>query len=400
MLRDTTPGRGVTEAMAQTPRVPVNPLMLKWARERMDIDVEDAAQRLNTRPDRVVVWEHPGEKPDRDYPTIAQLRRLAALYRQTLAFFFRAEPPEPPAAERPPDFRRRGDDDRLPLRLLQEIDKAAERRSVYVDLAGPEPADLPYSDLADVAVAAMLMRNKLGITLRDQQRWKQDQALRHWVERAEALGVLVFQMSYVDPDECQGFSLFFDRAPVIVLNGADTTQVRTFTLAHELGHLMLRSGGVCHTQSHSAAEVRCNAFAAELLMPQGDFVLTFNRSAEPLAQIPALAGRYRVSWSAVAVRMRTLGYISQDVLDEQLAIAADIAREKREEQRRKAREKKSGPPHHMTQLRNLGPRYVYTVLDALDDERITPVDASYFLESKWSTIRGMEDDLLKRAADI
>lgn len=384
--------------MARTPRVAVNPRMLRWARERVNLSPEEAAKRLTVRPERLLGWE--GWETPAEQPTLAQVRRMAALYRQTLAFFFTAEPPEVDDALRPPDFRARNVDDFLPLRLLAEIDKAGDRRGVFVDLSAPANADLPYSNLEDFVVAGAILRDRLGVTIHQQQHWKRETAFRHWSDRVEGLGVLVFHMSSVDPDDCQGFSLYFERAPVIVLNGADTPEVRTFTLFHEFAHLMLRSGGVCHTSSRARVEARCNAFAAEFLMPQGDFVQAFHARQEPLSQVGDLATRYRVSWSAIAVRMKTLGIIDQETLDEQLAIAANIAREKREELRRRGRESKSGPPHHLTQLRNLGARYVYTVLDAVQDDRINAVDASYFLDSKWGTIRSMEADLVKRAADI
>jgi Zn-dependent peptidase ImmA (M78 family)/transcriptional regulator with XRE-family HTH domain len=381
--------------MTQTPRVPVNGRMLAWARERMGLDLTNAGSRLKVSVSRLASWEN-----NEAQPTLVQLRNAAALYRQTVAFFLRQEPPEVDQATRPPDFRTRQERGQIPLGLMAEIDKAAERREVFVRLADVEPFAFPESDLRDIADAASRFRALLGVTVDAQQRWQQPTAFRHWTERIERIGVLVFQMSRVEPDECQGFSLFYDRSPVIVLNGADTPQVRTFTLFHEIGHLLHRSGGVCHTQSHSAAEVLCNAFAADFLLPREDFLANLDGRSDPLAQIPVLAARYRVSWSAIAVRLRTIGAIDQATLDEQLAIAAAKAKATREEVRRSSREKKGGPPHHVTHFRNLGPRYVYTVLDAVQDDRISAVDASYYLDSKWSTIRKMEGDLLKRAVDL
>lgn len=373
--------------------------MLVWARDRLGMTVEEAAHTINVSPARLQTWESTGEKAPRDYPTLAQLRTIAAKYRQTIAFFLLAEPPAVEDSTRPPDFRRRRPDDRLPLRVLAELDKAAERRTVFVDLADPEPADLPYSPLGDLQAATTVLRDRLGVTLRDQLGGKRPHAFRNWVEHVEHAGVLVFQMSRVDPDDTQGFSLYFEAAPVVVLNGADSPEVRTFTLFHELAHLLTRTGGVCQTSRHNKVEQRCNEFAAEFLMPQSDFVHAV-QSGDKVKQIPELAHRYRVSQSAIAVRLRTLEYIDQDTLDGLLETAAEYARMHREEQRERGRVAKGGPPHHLTQLRNLGAWYVYTVLDAVDDQRISPVDASYYLDSKWATIRGMETDLLdRRAAD-
>lgn len=379
--------------MARTPRVPVNGDVLQWARARMNLTVDQAASRLSTTPERLAAWEDQTAQP-----TLAQLRRAAALYRQTVAFFLRGAPPAIDEATRPPDFRiRQAGDAGLSLRLTAEIEKANERRRVFLDLTGPEPAGLPALTSEDPEEAARSMRQTLGVGVDTQQGWAATGAFRHWVDRLERLGILIFHMSRVDPEECQGFSLHFDAAPVIVVNGADSPQVRTFTIFHEVGHLLHRTGGICETRSRSGLEVWCNAFAADFLLPREDFRQALDPRVEVTLQIPELATRYRVSWSAVAVRLRNLGLIDQATLDQQLATAAEFARAFRAEQRERAKRTSQGPPHHLTHLRNLGPRYVYTVLDAVQEERISAVDASYFLDSKWSTIRRMEDDLLRRA---
>lgn len=387
--------------MVVTPRVPATPAVLKWARARLGLSVAAAARVAGVPPARIEVWETPGPKREGDLPTLAQLRQLAKKYRQTVAFLMAPEPPpeEEDRAARPPDFRRRHPEQPVPYAVLTELDRAAERRQVYLELADPAPAALPYTPLSDLQSATAILRDHLGVDVRRQMRWStSENTLKYWIDAIEQAGVLVFQMSRVDPEECQGFTLYHDVAPVIVLNGADSTEVRTFTLFHEVAHLLTRSGGVCHTHSHNNVERRCNAFAAEFLMPQADFLREVDRR-ESVSQVPALARKFHVSWSAVAVRLLTLGYIDQDTLDELLAVASEKAQEAREERRRRNRDRGSGPPHYTTQLRNLGPRFLYTVLDAVDDQRISPVDAAYFLESKWGTIRSMEAELVKRTAE-
>jgi Zn-dependent peptidase ImmA (M78 family) len=120
------------------------------------------------------------------------------------------------------------------------------------------------------------------------------------------------------------------------------------------------------------------------------------RGAEdPLSLLGVAAQHFGVSWSAVAVRLKTLRLISQDQLDIQLRIAGRLAAEGLARRREKARASKGGPAHHVLKLRNLGPRYVESVLDAFHDNRISATDASYFLESKQGVIAKMERELVK-----
>jgi Zn-dependent peptidase ImmA (M78 family) len=217
------------------------------------------------------------------------------------------------------------------------------------------------------------------------------EAFSHWMQMVEDLGVLVFHMSRVDPNECQGLSLYEDVFPIIILNGADSPEVRTFTLFHELAHLIMRSGGVCQVFQGEAVETVCNRFAGEFLLPR-ERISSLVDGRDAVELIPQLATTFRVSQSAVAVRLRAMQLISQAELDDLLDTARRIAQEARE----RARERPGGPPAHRVKLRNLGPVYVTAVLDALDRDSITAVDAAYFLESKLSTVELMQDDLLRR----
>lgn len=176
-----------------------------------------------------------------------------------------------------------------------------------------------------------------------------------------------------------------------MLNGAESPQARIFTLAHELGHLVVRASGVCDVWNNDRVEVRCNAFAGALLLPREDLLTELGRS-DPAEAIPQLAAQFNVSQSAVAVRLKNLHIVDQDEVDRQLALARRLWQEARERQKR--RKTKGGPPHNKTHLRNLSGNYVSTVLQALDSERISPVDASYFLDAKLGTIENMRSDLL------
>lgn len=69
--------------------------------------------------------------------------------------------------------------------------------------------------------------------------------LRLWIDAVEAQGGLVFQMSGIDVAERRGFAEYDDESPVIVLNGADAAQARSFTPTHELAHLLDQSGAHC-----------------------------------------------------------------------------------------------------------------------------------------------------------
>jgi Zn-dependent peptidase ImmA (M78 family) len=383
--------------MARTPTAPVNPTVLVWGREIAGFEVAQVARRLQTKPERVVEWET-GEAA----PTLAQLRRLARMYRRPAALFFLATPPTDDLRQ-PPDFRGRGQEERLSPTLRRELRRATDRRSAFLEFHGSLDNRLRSLDNrlrsvdfdpAQMERTAESLRLALDVPL-DRQLAAADTnaALRLWIEAAEAAGVLIFQMSRVPQSECRGFSIYEDVLPVVVLNGADPPQARIFTLIHEIGHILQKTGSLCLLWANEIVERRCNALAAEVLMPHAAFLEALAKE-DPYAAIPRLAARFRVSREAAAVRLRVLGRISNDQLAEVRAKTARRVEADRDAQRRV----EGGPPHCRTHLRNLGANYVNAVLGALHDREITVVDAAYYLESKVATIERMEEELLQREA--
>ena len=97
-----------------------------------------------------------------------------------------------------------------------------------------------------------------------------------------------------------------EHGATIQVRFADGFLRQRFTLAHELGHLMLHPLGTAfrdHTFSGGWQEVEANHFAACLLMPR-DLIQVHVRMNIQAAE---LAKRFQVSRSAMAVRLGVLG---------------------------------------------------------------------------------------------
>ncbi len=328
-------------------------------------------------------------------PTLAQLRELASAYGTTTAALLARNQALFEPAPKVPDFRR--DHDRpMTTAIVAELRKARERRKRFLELAGPT-GELPHLVLTrdSAEKVARTVRDLTGVTVPDQWRFKDfNAALKAWIVAVEELGVIVFQVSRIPTADFLGMSLYEDPQPIILLNGADSAQRRVFTLFHELGHLLSRTSGICDIYTESASESVCNTFASALLLPRRELLAELGND-DPVESLGHLAKRFRVSQSAIAVRLNTCGRISDQDLGRQLALARRLAQEKQRTAEKEPGGK--GPPHHLVKLRNLGETYVSTVLDAMHDGAISPVDASYFLESKLPTVDRMERELARRA---
>ena len=98
----------------------------------------------------------------------------------------------------------------------------------------------------------------------------------------------------------------------IYVNKNDTLQRKRFTIAHEIGHLMLNH--YCDKPIHrdgissegtNTLEIQANAFAAELLMPKELVVYAF----DVLGTIAGIAEIFEVSFLAAGNRLKNLGLI-------------------------------------------------------------------------------------------
>jgi Zn-dependent peptidase ImmA (M78 family) len=116
--------------------------------------------------------------------------------------------------------------------------------------------------------------------------------------------------------------------PIIIgVNSAHATTRQRFTIAHELGHLVLHRDETFHvderpvirfrnqesSQATNAEEVEANQFASELLMP--DYLLSKELSRLPADMSPedavsVLAKRFQVSEQALTLRLTRSGVLA------------------------------------------------------------------------------------------
>ena len=306
-------------------RVPVNPDILRWACERSGIAYEDLVTRFKKLPE----WED-----EETQPTLKQVEAFARAVHVPVGYLFLSEPPEETIPI--PDFRTftsRGVRRPSP-NLLDTIYMCQDRQAWYRDFARVSGlGELDFVGRATVESSpetiAADMRETLGFDLvgrRESRTWTD--ALRLFIRQAEEAGVLVMVSGVVksnnartlDPHEFRGFALSDPLAPVVFINGRDTTAAQTFTLAHELAHLWLGASalsnlGVEPQSGFRREEVWCNAVAAELLVPLAELQAELRRD-EPLPEaLSRLARAFKVSTLVILRRLLDVAWIDRDRFD-------------------------------------------------------------------------------------
>jgi len=363
-------------------RVAVRPEMIRWACERAGYEPRDLAHRIPQLP----AWER-GEKQ----PTLKQLEGFAKATHTPIGFLFLAEPPE----ERVPipDFRTVGDAGigRPSPDLLDTLYLCQQRQDWYRDFArsiGEEA--LPFAGSVrvgdDVVPTAATIRDALGFDLnarRQMPTWTD--ALRRFIEQADALGVLVMVSGVVgsnnrrklDPQEFRGFALADDLAPLVFVNGADTKAAQMFTLAHELAHIWIGQSALSDAQASAlpaqTVERWCNQVAAELLVPLETFQSEHKRRADLRADLDRLARRFKVSTLVVLRRMHDAGSLKGD---------AYWAAYQQEFERLRQVPKGGGGDFYLTQAVRLSRRFAHALVASTLEGHTLYRDASRMLGVK------------------
>jgi Zn-dependent peptidase ImmA (M78 family) len=315
-------------------RVAVNPTLLNWAVERAGIDHEEILGRFP----KFESW-----LAEELQPTLKQLEDFAKATHAPIGFFFLQEPPAEPLPI--PDFRtiRSQTITRPSPNLLDTIYVCQERQAWFREFAQAtrqEPLSFVGSlnFRSDAVTAAEQIRQKLGFDLnarRECSTWAE--ALRLFISQAENIGVLVMVSGIVlsnthrvlNVDEFRGFALSDNLAPLVFINGADSTSAQMFTLAHELAHLWLGATALSNITAASfassrAEEVWCNKVAAELLVPMSVFRTERVENEIVEAALPRLARKFKVSTLVVLRRMLDAGWLNQNAFDR--AWAMEIGR--------------------------------------------------------------------------
>jgi len=381
--------------MARTSAL-INPDVLRWARDSAGLSVDDAAKKATVKPEKLAAWEA-GE----GRPSIAQLRKLARVYRRPIALFYLSKPPR--------TFKPMHDYRRLPgvvaghetYALRMEMRYARERREIALELLREltiEPPGFTFTASVnhDPEKTAADLRAVLDVDLDEQISWRTAyDSLNHWRAALESHGVLAFQTSRVDLDEMRGFSIADRPLPVVVVNGGDSPNARVFSMLHELAHVALRSGGICDMEERikrppedDRIEVVCNHVAGAVLVPRDALlaekdVRDAHSTAWPDPVLKHLAGRYGVSREVVLRRLLILGRTTEAFYRRKRAEYAEEWRRRREEQEGFA-------PPDVLALGRVGRLFAQLVLESYHQERITSSNVADYLDVKLRHLPSIE----------
>ena len=197
------------------------------------------------------------------------------------------------------------------------------------------PGSISEADKTETAAATM--RETIGLGLSMRRQWANcDIALDRFTRNADSVGVLVMASGVVPDstnrklrnDVCRGYALADPQAPFVFVNANVSSAAQIFSLAHELVHIWLGDSGICNIwgkrSGSSRFEGRCNAIAAEILVPLKPFCAEHKKIALNDDKVRQLAHIFKVSSMVILGQMRKAEILSS--AQYQAARAAELER--------------------------------------------------------------------------
>jgi Zn-dependent peptidase ImmA (M78 family) len=377
----------------------INPEVLVWARETAGLTVTKAAKSLvlggkKIRPEEALLQYEQGLK-EVSRPLLA---KMATTYRRPLLVFYLPKPPA--AAERGEDFRTVPEEIRIESKghldaLVRDIYVRQELiKNILQDAEEAIPKDYvgSISRHLDVAVASQQLGNLIDFDLKAFRKYpKPEDAfsyLRKCVEQTGTFVLLIGNLgshhSNIPVEAFRGFALADKIAPLIVINDQDAPAARSFTLLHELSHILLGATGLSGSRAEAKIERYCNDIASTLLMPAGEIEAKEWPTENIDVLLRSISGHARninVSGSMIAYRLFSAGLINDNTwqkISEKLRELWLIKKAAKKDDR----DDSSGPSYYVVRRHKVGNALLELVNRTMREGALTATKAGRVLGVK------------------
>lgn len=312
----------------------ITPNVLTWARQRAEISLEQLADNLKVQVEKVQKWEK-GEKK----PTFLQAQKIAKIFQIPFGYLFLQNPPE----------------EKLPIPDLRTFknepvgELSAEFKSLLNDIILKQKWYKDYileneGEEKYFLEKFTIKSSKKEIIENINQLLKLDDCigksldkrvlLNKLTKRIEKLDILVMKNGIVgsnthkplNTNEFRGFAIYDKFAPLIFINSKDTISAQTFTLLHELVHLLIGESGISLLDlnlTDNDIELFCNDITAEVLVPKRLLDIYWNNAVEFEEHYEKLADIFSVSTLVILNKLYGLEYIAFSIYDKYAQIESE-----------------------------------------------------------------------------
>ena len=275
---------------------------LRRARDASGLSMQDLATKVDLSANAIKKYEHGINMPGSE-----NLLKLAKALGVRSEYFFRQSNVQLEKVE----YRKRASAPKKLLKMVNgDVTEQAERWAELLDLypdsikpirdfALPDGLPTRVESTEDIESIAEFMRKAWELGLNP---------ISEMIDTLESQGVLIIRTSVESGNKVDGLAGTICKTPVVVVSTHSTGDRQRFTLAHELGHLVLHgrlAGGL-------KEENACNHFAGAFLLPKSGVLQHLGRHRRHLEikELDLLKHEFGISMQGVLIRAQQCNVIS------------------------------------------------------------------------------------------
>jgi Zn-dependent peptidase ImmA (M78 family)/transcriptional regulator with XRE-family HTH domain len=275
---------------------------LERARKAAGLSMKALADEIDLSANSIKKYEH-----GTAMPSSTNLLKLAKALSVRTEYFFRPTKVEISGVE----YRKRANTaqkvlDRINGDVLDQAERWQELLEFYPDPVKPIPEfslpeNLPnrLDGLEQVELLAVQMRQAWDLGLNP---------IHDMIDTMESKGIMIITTDVETDKKFDGLAGKIDNTPVVVISTSQSGDRQRFTLAHELGHLVVHG----RLSEELDEEKVCNAFAGAFLLPAQTLIEHLGekrRNIEP-RELLMLKHEYGISMLAALYRAGQCGIIT------------------------------------------------------------------------------------------
>ena len=300
-------------------------------------------------------------------PTHTQLQKMANVYHRPLLYFYMKE--KPLEEDILSDFRSRSqkvslEQEALLQCLIRDVSVKQDMiKSLLEEEAESMPVDFVNSLNIKTPISQAVYHIKRVLYPKEISSGNsvipnEDKDFRKLRERIEQKSIFVLlagdlgsHHTKIDKTVFRGFALPDHMVPFIVINSHDSKTAQSFTLIHELVHLLVGeaslSGSPLHIESNEVEQF-CNDVASELLLPTAalETVPTLQSVEQASKVVRDIAVDNAVSESLVAYRLFKLDLIDRKTLNSLYQVDKEIWSQQKQHSLNKLHDNQGRPSYY------------------------------------------------------
>jgi Zn-dependent peptidase ImmA (M78 family) len=149
------------------------------------------------------------------------------------------------------------------INIKEELDEHIPNFEVFID------------NKLTVTAMANEIRDKFEINLKERYNLSDSRHLYLYLrDKIEKKGIFIQNFTGIDVKMVRGIALYYSRLPIIGINDNDSHSAKSFSIIHELVHIIKRQSANCNnffdSDRNDKEEIFCNAVAGEFLVPEND----------------------------------------------------------------------------------------------------------------------------------